>query len=177
MTCSWNSYIGCFTAPGWEPGLSPHLCAFCLQGGKTGKLIAIRAHLFTWTMISAEEGQMCKRNLLLAFSNHSAACHSSRKLVMHKSFKVRMLRSLFSNVDLWLVATKPVRTTEVAFVDWALIRTTCFPSGRIQKHVWFVIFTAPRDICRCKSKPQRQSKASPQGALMHCWEENCSPVY
>lgn len=142
MTCSWNRYIGCFTAPGWEPGISLHLCAFCLSATKTGKLITLWAHLHAGTAVSVQEGQMCKHRLLRAFSNHIAACHTSRKLVTSKSCKVMLLRNPFSNPDLRPVAPEPVRTTEAAFMAWARVSTACFTSERIEEHVWFVMFTA-----------------------------------
>lgn len=78
---------------------------------------------------------MCKRSLLLAFSNHITACHLGRKLVTHKNCKVRTLRNLFSNADLQPFTPEPVRATEAVFVDWTPIRTACFASGRIQDRI------------------------------------------
>lgn len=65
-----------------------------------GKLITLWAHLHAGTAVPAQEGQMCKRRLLHAFSNPIAAFHTSRELVTYKNLQVMMLRNLFSNPDL-----------------------------------------------------------------------------
>lgn len=160
MTCSWNRYLGCFTAPGWEPGISPHLCAFCLQASKTGKWITLWAHLHAGTAISVQEGQMCKRRLLHAFSSHIAACHTSRKLVTCKNCKEMLLRNLFSNPDLRPVAPEPVRPQKLhSWPGHAEAWHVSLQGGF--RSMFDLLCLQPRSICRCKSKPQRHRKASP----------------
>lgn len=125
-----------------------------------GKLITIWAPLYAGTMISVREGQRCKHSLLFAFSNRTAACRSSRKLVTDRNCKVRTLRSPFSNADFDLL---PQILSEPQKLHlWPGLPYTQHVShqGRFRS-MFDLSCSQPRDICRCESKPQRQRKDSP----------------
>lgn len=130
---------------------------------------------------------MCKRRLLCAFSNHIAACHTSRELVTCKNLQVMLLRNLFSNPDLRPVALRACQNHRSCTHGLSTCKHSMFyfrkDSGACL--ICYVYsqgaFAGASRNHKGTGKPHqctpKRIPLIPEGALMHCCRQDSPPVY